>query len=185
VLATDVRVHRVTDAPAGFDARFSALWRRYAYRVSDRPHGVDPLRRHDVLDHRRPLAASAMDDAGQVLEGEHDFAAFCRPRAGATTVRTLMQHRWERDADGYLVGRVVADAFCHSMVRAMVGAVLVVGEGRREPGWVAEVLSGRVRRPDVPVVAAHGLTLEEVRYPPDEELAARAQSTRRRRVLTG
>ena len=185
VLAADVRVHRVVAAPPGFDARFGALWRRYAYRVSDCPHGVDPLRRHDVLDHRRSLEASAMDDAGQVLEGEHDFAAFCRPRAGATTVRTLMEHRWERDADGYLFGRVVADAFCHSMVRAMVGAVLVVGEGRRDPGWVAEVLSGRVRRPDVPVVAAHGLTLEEVRYPPDEELAARAQSTRRRRELTG
>ena len=181
VLPSDVRVHRVATAPVGFDARFSALWRRYAYRVSDRSYGVDPLRRHDVLDHRRALAVEAMDDAGRLLEGEHDFGAFCRPRDGATTVRTLLEHRWSRDQDGYLVGRVVADAFCHNMVRAMVGAVLVVGEGRRDPGWVAEVLSGGVRRPDVPVVAPHGLTLEEVRYPPDEELAGRARTARRRR----
>ena len=183
VLPVDVRVHRVVPAPAGFHARFGALWRRYAYRIGDLPHGIDPLRRHDVLDHRRPLAVDAMDDAGRLLEGERDFAAFCRRRAGATTVRTLLEHRWSRDADGYLVGRIVADAFCHNMVRAMVGAVLVVGEGRREPGWVAEVLSGGVRRPDVTVVAPHGLTLEEVRYPADDELAARAEAVRRRREV--
>lgn len=181
ILPADVRVHRVAVAADGFDARFSALWRRYAYRVSDRPHGVDPLRRHDVLDHRRTLDVTAMDVAGRLLEGEHDFAAYCRSREGGTTVRVLVEHRWARDPDGYLVGRVVADAFCHNMVRAMVGAVLVVGEGRRDPGWVAEVLSGALRRPDVPVVAPHGLTLEEVRYPPDDELAARARVARRRR----
>ena len=181
ILPTDVRVHRVAVAAPGFDARFGALWRRYAYRVSDRPLGVDPLRRHDVLDHRRALDETAMDDAGRLIEGAHDFAAFCRLRPGATTVRNLLEHRWSRDADGYLVGRVVADAFCHNMVRAMVGAVLVVGEGRRAPGWVGEVMAGSVRRPDVPVVAPHGLTLEEVRYPPDEELAARSAATRRRR----
>jgi len=181
VLPADVRVHDLVVAAPGFDARFGALWRRYAYRVSDRPHGVDPLRRHEVLDHRRHLDPAAMDAAGRLLEGEHDFAAFCRRREGATTVRTLLEHRWSRGSDGYLIGRVVADAFCHSMVRAMVGAVLVVGEGRRDPGWVTEVLAGALRRPDVPVVAAHGLTLEEVRYPPDEELAARAQVARQRR----
>jgi tRNA pseudouridine38-40 synthase len=181
VLPDDVRVDRVAPAPSGFHARFGALSRRYAYRVSDRPYGVDPLRRRDVLDHRRALDVAAMDEAGRLLEGERDFAAFCRHRAGATTVRALLEHRWSRDPDGYLVGRVVADAFCHNMVRAMVGAVLVVGEGRREPVWVAEVLTGAERRPDVPVVAPHGLTLEEVRYPPDEELAARADATRRRR----
>ena len=181
VLPADVRVHTVAVAPPGFHARFGALWRRYAYRISDRPHGVDPLRRHDVLDHRRALDVSSMVDAGRLLDGEHDFAAYCRPRHGATTVRTLLEHRWSRDPDGYLVGRVVADAFCHNMVRAMVGAVIGVGEGRRDAGWVAEVLAGGVRRPDVPVAAPHGLTLEEVGYPPDEELAVRAQVVRRRR----
>jgi tRNA pseudouridine38-40 synthase len=181
VLPTDVRVHHSAVAAPGFDARFSALWRCYAYRVSDRPHGVDPLRRHEVLDHRRALDETAMDEAGRLLEGEHDFAAFCRPREGSTTVRTLLEHRWSRDVEGYLVGWLMADAFCHNMVRAMVGAMLVVGEGRRDPGWVAEVLAGGQRRPDVTVVAPHGLTLEEVRYPPDEELVARAEVARRRR----
>lgn len=183
VLPPDVRATAVAVAPPAFDARFAALWRRYAYRVSDRPLGVDPLRRHDVLDHRRALDVTAMDEAAASLEGEHDFGAFCRPREGATTVRTLLEHRWSRDPDGLVVARVVADAFCHNMVRAMVGAVLAVGEGRREQGWAAEVLAAGQRRPDVPVVPPHGLTLEEVRYPPDEELAARAVAARRRREV--
>ena len=180
VLPRDVRVTEVTPAPDGFDARFAALWRRYAYRVSDHPAGVDPLRRHDVVDHRRRLDVAAMDEAAGSLLGEHDFGAFCRPRAGATTVRTLLEHGWAR-VDGLVVATVVADAFCHTMVRALVGAALAVGEGRRPPSWPAEVLAGRVRRPDVQVAPPHGLTLEEVRYPPVEELAARTLAARRRR----
>lgn len=180
VLPRDVRVTDVALAPDGFDARFAALWRRYAYRISDHPAGVDPLRRHDVVDHRRALDVAAMDEAAGALLGTHDFSAFCRPREGATTVRTLLEHGWSR-GDGLVVATVVADAFCHNMVRALVGAALAVGEGRRPPSWPAEVLAGRVRRPDVQVAPAHGLTLEEVRYPPAEELAARATAARRRR----
>jgi tRNA pseudouridine38-40 synthase len=180
VLPRDVRVTEVAPAPDGFDARFAALWRRYAYRVSDHPAGVDPLRRHDVVDHRRRLDVAAMDESAGSLLGEHDFGAFCRPRAGATTVRTLLEHGWAR-VDGLVVATVVADAFCHTMVRALVGAALAVGEGRRPPSWPAEVLAGRVRRPDVQVAPPHGLTLEEVRYPPVEELAARTLAARRRR----
>ena len=180
VLPRDVRVTEVAPAPEGFDARFSALWRRYAYRVSDHPAGVDPLRRRDVVDHRRALDVAAMDEAARSLLGMHDFSAFCRPREGATTVRTLLEHGWAR-ADGLVVATVVADAFCHNMVRALVGAALAVGEGRRPPTWPAEVLAGRVRRPDVQVAPPHGLTLEEVRYPQADELAARAQAARRRR----
>jgi tRNA pseudouridine38-40 synthase len=180
VLPRDVRVTDVAPAPDGFDARFAAVWRRYAYRVSDHPAGVDPLRRHDVVDHRRALDVAAMDEAARALVGTHDFSAFCRPREGATTVRTLLQHDWSR-ADRLVVATIVADAFCHNMVRALAGAVLAVGEGRRPAAWPAEVLAGRVRRPDVQVAPPHGLTLEEVRYPPDDELAARARVARRRR----
>ena len=180
VLPADVRVAAVAPAPAGFDARFGALWRRYAYRLSDDPAGVDPLRRHEVVDHRRPLDVAAMDDAARGLVGEHDFAAFCRPREGATTVRTLVEHTWSRDG-GLVVARVVADAFCHTMVRALVGAALAVGEGRRPTSWPADVLAGRERRPDVQVAPPHGLTLEEVRYPGDADLAARADQARNRR----
>lgn len=180
VLPSDVGLRSVALAAPGFDARFSPLWRRYAYRVSDARYGVDPLRRRDVLHHRRLLDVALMNEASALLVGEHDFAAFCRRREGATTVRTLLELSWERLGD-LVEGRVVADAFCHSMVRALVGALLAVGAGRRPVGWPAAVLAGRERVADVQVVAPHGLTLEEVRYPADDELATRAAATRRRR----
>ena len=178
VLPDDIGVRGVSVAPAGFDARFSPLWRRYAYRVSDDRLGVDPLLRYAVLAHCRPLDVAAMAEAAGPLLGEHDFAAYCRRREGASTVRTLLEFAWGRDGDGLVVARVVADAFCHSMVRALVGASLAVGEGRRDSVWPARVLAGGERVSDVPVAPAHGLTLEEVRYPPDDQLAARAETTR-------
>lgn len=182
VLSPDVRVHRVCVAPEGFDARFSALSRRYAYRVSDAPGGCDPLRRHEVVWHNRPLDPEAMNTAAARLLGEHDFAAFCKKREGATTIRELQRLRWACDDDGLLVATVVADAFCHSMVRALVGALLAVGDGRRPVEWPGQVLTAAVRDSGVHVAPAHGLCLEEVRYPPDEELAARAVATRRVRT---
>jgi tRNA pseudouridine38-40 synthase len=181
VLEHDVRLHRVTEAPAGFDARFSARWRRYAYRIADTAAAVDPLTRRHVLTWPQRLDDSAMQQAARALLGEHDFAAFCRKRAGATTIRTLLDLGWVRQADGVLVGTVRADAFCHNMVRALVGCLVAVGEGRRDAAWAAEVLDGRRRDPAVTVVPAHGLTLEEVDYPADDELAARAAVTRARR----
>jgi tRNA pseudouridine38-40 synthase len=162
VLPADVRVHAVAPAPDGFDARFSALWRRYSYRVCDEEARADPLRRHETLWSFRRLDLAAMNEAAAALLGEHDFAAFCRRRPGATTVRTLRVLDWRRDGDGRAVATVVADAFCHNMVRALVGALLAVGEGRRPPGWPAEVLAAAVRDPAVRVVAPHGLCLDYV-----------------------
>lgn len=184
LLPRDVRVRDVRPAPEGFDARFSALSRRYAYRVADTCWGVDPLRRHDVLWHRQPLDLDAMNVAAARLLGRHDFAAYCRRRQGATTVRALLGLHWHRDDSGLAVATVVAEAFCHSMVRSLVGALLAVGDGRRPVDWPADVLGGGVRLPDVHVVAAQGLTLEEVRYPQDDELLERAAQTRRKRELT-
>ena len=178
VLPADARVHAIGPAADGFDARFSALWRRYSYRVCDDPARADPLRRHETLWSFRRLDLAAMNEAARSLLGEHEFAAFCRPRPGATTVRTLRVLDWRRDGDGLAVATVVADAFCHNMVRALVGALLAVGEGRRAPGWPAGVLAAAVRDPAVRVVAPHGLCLEEVGYPPPAELAARAAETR-------
>jgi tRNA pseudouridine38-40 synthase len=182
VLPADVRVHAVGPAPDGFDARFSALWRRYSYRVCDDPVRADPLRRHETLWSFRRLDLAAMNEAARSLLGEHEFAAFCRRRPGATTIRTLRVLDWRRDGDGLAVAAVVADAFCRNMVRALVGALLAVGEGRRPPGWPAEVLVAAVRDPAVRVVAPHGLCLEEVGYPPPAELAARAAEARNLRV---
>ena len=184
VLPADVRVHAAGPAPDGFDARFSALWRRYSYRVCDDPARADPLRRHETLWSPRRLDLAAMNEAAASLAGEHDFAAFCRRREGATTVRALRVLDWRRDGHGVAVATVVADAFCHNMVRALVGALLAVGEGRRPPGWPAEVLAAAVRDPAVRVVPPHGLCLEEVGYPEPAELAARAAETRQRRTAT-
>jgi tRNA pseudouridine38-40 synthase len=181
-LPPDLRVRSIGVAPDGFDARFSALWRRYAYRVCDDPARADPLRRHDTLWTPRPLDLAVMNEAAALLLGEHDFAAFCRKREGATTVRALRRLEWARDDDGVAVGCVVADAFCHNMVRALVGALLPVGEGSRPVSWPAEVLAATVRDPAVRVVPAHGLSLEEVRYPEPGLLAVRAALTRRVRV---
>ncbi len=180
VLGADVRVRRVAVAPDGFDARFSPRWRRYAYRICD---GVpDPLTRGHVLTWPRLLDTDLMNEAGAHLLGLHDFASFCKHREGATTVRTLLGLSWVRDGD-LLTGTVLADAFCHHMVRSLVGALLAVGEGRRPVTWPGEVLAAAVRDPSVKVVAPHGLTLEEVDYPPDEELGARAGEARARREV--
>jgi tRNA pseudouridine38-40 synthase len=167
-LPWDVRVWDVTRAPAGFNARFSAIWRRYAYRVGDHPGGVDPL-----------------NAAAELLLGEHDFAAYCKKREGATTIRTLIDLHWERTPDGLAVATVRADAFCHNMVRALVGAMILVGDGHRPPGFPGEVLAGRVRHSAVNVVRPHGLTLEEVGYPADDLLAARSREARNKRTLPG
>ena len=161
LLPPDVRVRRVSVAPDGFDARFSALSRTYRYRVADGPEHADPLRRHDVLTWR-PLDLALLRAACPPLLGEHDFAAFCKQREGATTIRTLTDLMWTREPDGLLVAHVRADAFCHSMVRSLVGCLLAVGDGRRDAAWAGEVLRAGVRDPAVAVVHAHGLTLEEV-----------------------
>ena len=185
ILSQDVRVLGSHTAPAGFDARFSASWRRYAYRVADAAHLVDPLARRMVLAYPRPLDLAAMNEAAALLTGEHDFAAFCRRRRGATTIRTLHELSWTRDANGLAVTLVRADAFCHNMVRSLVGCLLAVGERRKEPLWAGEVLKKGERDPGVTVARAHGLTLEEVAYPADDQLAAHAKAARHMRELPG
>jgi tRNA pseudouridine38-40 synthase len=179
LLPPDVLVRAIRPAAAGFDARFSALWRRYSYRVCDDPAAADPLRRHETLWYPRTLDVDRMNAAAGVCLGVHDFAAFCRRRDGATTVRELLQLGWERPCPGVAVATVTADAFCHNMVRALTGAMLSVGDGTRDAGWLTGILAAAVRDPAVRVVAPHGLCLEEVRYPADGELSARAQATRR------
>jgi len=177
LLPPDVRVRRTALAADGFDARFSALARTYRYRLADGPEAVDPLRR-DVLDWPRPLDLAALQATAPAMLGEHDFAAYCKRREGASTVRALLELSWERGVDGLLVMTIRADAFCHSMVRSVVGAMLAVGEGRRAPAWPAGLLDRRERATDVAVAPPHGLTLEAVAYPPDDELLSRQAVTR-------
>ena len=183
-LPPDVRVLDVRPAPPGFDARFSASRRHYVYRVCDRPWAADPLRRKDTVTWPRPLDVPALNESAAHLLGEHDFAAFCRRREGATTIRELQQLTWTRAADGVLAAAVSADAFCHSMVRSLVGALLAVGEGRKPVDWPASLLTAESRASSVTVAPAHGLTLVAVDYPPDDQLAKRAALTRNVRTAT-
>jgi tRNA pseudouridine38-40 synthase len=182
ILPADVRVFRATRVPDEFDARFSALRRHYAYRVADAPFGADPLRRLDTISWPRPLSLAALSEASELLLGEHDFCAFCKRREGATTIRELQRLTWTRGEDGVLTAAVSADAFCHSMVRSLVGALLAVGEGRKPVDWPASLLRSTERASSVSVAPPHGLTLVRVDYPADQDLAARAAITRSVRV---
>lgn len=179
----DVTVRRTAIAADGFDARFSAVWRRYAYRVADRVTGYDPLDRVRTTWVPARLDVDAMDAAARSLIGLHDFAAYCKWRDGATTIRTLLEFDWRRRDDGILEANVKADAFCHSMVRALVGACVAVGEGRISTDDVARIRDEGVRTSETKVLAARGLTLTEVGYPADDQLAGRAEQTRARRTL--
>ena len=182
LMPPDARVRAVTRVPATFDARFSATFRRYEYRVSDAPWGPEPLRRHDTLGWVRPLDLDRLRAAAAGLIGVHDFAAYCKRKEHATTVRAITRLDWRRAADGVAVATVEADAFCQAMVRGLVGAMLTVGDGRRDPDWPAGLLSLRERSSEVTVAPAHGLTLVAVGYPAESQYAQRADTTRRLRA---
>jgi tRNA pseudouridine38-40 synthase len=176
-LPADVRVLDIVRAPDGFDARFSALRRHYEYRLSTAPYGVEPDLARYVTPWMRPLDLEAMVEASRHLVGLHDFAAFCRHRDGATTIRDLQRLDWTRDA-ARVTARVTADAFCWSMVRSLVGALLAVGEGRREPAWCATLLTAAGRSSEFAAAPARGLSLVHVDYPADDQLLARTEVTR-------
>jgi tRNA pseudouridine38-40 synthase len=182
LMPPDARVRAVTAVPDAFDARFSATFRRYEYRVEDTVWGPEPLRRHDTLGWGRPLDIDRLRLAAAGLVGEHDFAAYCKRKDRATTVRAVTRLDWRRDPDGVAVATVQADAFCQAMVRSLVGGMLAVGDGRREPSWPASLLSLRDRASEVAVAPAHGLTLVAVGYPDEVDYARRAEQTRRLRA---
>ena len=184
VLPDDIVVSRLAPAPSGFHARFSAMWRRYAYRISDGTIGFDPLLRHTVTRVPDRLDLAVMNDAAvEILLGFQDFGAFCKRKAGGTSIRTLLELEGRRTEAGILEFTVRADAFCHSMVRSLVGALVAVGSGRRDRAWLAAVTRAAARDPTVRVMPPGGLTLEEVRYPEDDQLGARALETRATREL--
>jgi tRNA pseudouridine38-40 synthase len=176
-LPADVRVLDIARAPAGFDARFSALRRHYVYRLSTAPYGVAPQQARYITAWPRDLDVEAMSAASRELMGLHDFAAFCRHRERATTIRDLQRLDFSREGD-LITAHVTADAFCWQMVRSLVGALLAVGEHRRSPAWCRELLTATKRSSDFAAAPAQGLTLAQVDYPPDDELAARILITR-------
>jgi tRNA pseudouridine38-40 synthase len=181
ILDEDVRINQIQIAPTAFHARFSALRRYYEYRILDENKVIPPLARFNTASWYRPLDVDQMNHASALLLGTHDFAAFCKFREGATTIRTLETYQWRRDRDGYLVGDVVADAFCYSMVRNLVGAIVCVADGRKESNWISTLLENKERVSDSLVFPARGLSLYKVDYPDDAELLERAAKTVARR----
>lgn len=183
--ASDITIHRITKVPSAFDARFSALRRRYEYRVRDARARRDPLTARFTVDVPRALDLQVMRRASESLLGLDDFTSFCKAREGATAVRTLLDFSWRETEDGAYAARIEADAFCHSMVRALIGGVTAVGSGRIDAAQLLEIKEARQRSNRFAVMPAHGLSLEEIVYPPADELAARAEQTRARRPEFG
>ena len=181
MLTEEIRIKSISLAPSYFHARFSALRRTYIYKIADGQRQIDPLKRFDIVSWYRHLDLSRLNEASSRLLGEHDFATFCKPGGSGTTIRTLEKFSWERLGDGTLLATVAADAFCYSMVRNVVGAVVCVGEGRFEPEWVSALLQNKTRVSESMVFPARGLTLVGVDYPSDSELQGRASITIRRR----
>ena len=187
LLPADIRVHSCAFAPAGFDARFSALRRHYIYRVTTNPAGALPTRTRDTTEWPNEVEINALQEAADVLIGLHDFAAFCKAKPHATTIRDLESFTWHdisTEAEPNLYeARLSADAFCWSMVRSLVGCCLAVGQGRRNTDFPGLMLQEKKRSSKIPVAAAKGLSLVAVDYPEAEELAARAEKTRDKRSL--
>ena len=181
ILDEDVRINKIEIAPPAFHARFSALRRYYEYRILDENKVIQPLVRLNTASWYRPLDVDVMNQASALLLGTHDYAAFCKFREGGTTIRTLETYQWRRDHEGYLVADVVADAFCYSMVRNLVGAIVCVADGRKDPEWITTLLENKERVSDSLVFPARGLTLYKVDYPDAAELLERAKKTVARR----
>jgi len=181
ILDEDIRINQIQVAPPAFHARFSALRRYYEYRILDENKVIPPLARFDTEPWYRPLDVDVMNQASALLLGTHNFAAFCKFRDGATTIRTLERYSWRRDNQGFLIGDVVADAFCYSMVRNLVGAIVCVADGRKDASWITTLLEDKERVSDSLVFPGRGLTLYKVDYPTDPELLERAAKTIARR----
>ena len=181
ILDQDIRINQITIAPPAFHARFSALRRYYEYRILDENKVIPPLARFNTESWYRPLDVNVMNQASDLLLGTHDYAAFCKFREGATTIRTLERYSWRRDDQGVLIADVVADAFCYSMVRNLVGAIVCVADGRKDASWISTLLENKERVSDSLVFPARGLSLYKVDYPDDAELLERAAKTIARR----
>jgi tRNA pseudouridine38-40 synthase len=165
MMGPEVVVASVVKAVDDFSARFSARWRRYRYLILN-ARLADPLNRHYCWHVVEPLDLSAMNDAAGRLVGEHDFASFCRvPESGSTT-RRVLSAEWTLEAEmaEMTVFTIAANAFCHQMVRSIVGFMVDVGKGRRQPDEIKAVLAARDRSKASNMAPPHGLILWEVGY---------------------
>jgi len=183
LLPTDVAILKVSKAPKGFDARFSSIGRSYVYAIADANCKPNPKQTRYTLTVSKELSLEKMSAAGKKLLGLRDFGAFCKPRPGATTIRNLRKLALKRSGDGRILIEVSADAFCHNMVRALVGALIAAGEGRITPTELSKIQQEAKRTSAFKVVGPQGLTLTKISYPPVKDLAKQAEKARNTRSL--
>jgi len=162
LLGPEIAVRSIEPAPDDFSARFSATWRRYRYLIDMRP-SADPLTRGFVWHVGRMLDVTAMTSAANAFVGEHDFSSFCRSVEGRSNVRRVMELTLA-DHDGLVTIWVRANAFCHQMVRSIVGYLYDVGRGFSDGELVEDVIAARDRSRVATVAPPHGLTLWAVGY---------------------
>ena len=162
LVGPEIAVMAVTEVDAGFNARFSAIWRRYRYSLDTGP-APDPLHRGFVWHVGPRLDQAAMDETAAQFVGEHDFGAFCRAVEGKSNVRRVDEAKWE-PAPNRLHFWIEANAFCHQMVRSLVGLCYDVGRGFTPVGSVADIIDSRDRSRVATVAPPHGLILWEVGY---------------------
>ena len=183
ILTDEIRIHSVEQAPDGFHARFGALRRHYVYKIKDGNGLITPTSRLDIAPWYRDLDIDLMNQAAATLIGENDFFSYARFRENATTVRDLQRFEFERDANGLILAHVTADAFLYNMVRALIGTMVYIGEGRFPTTWAREILDKKERPSDSVVFPAKGLTFVGVDYPADSELKSRIQKTLQHRTV--
>jgi tRNA pseudouridine38-40 synthase len=164
MLGPEVVVRECDLVDGSFDARHSAIWRRYRYTILNRPV-PDPFRDRFALWVAEPLDLRSMRAAADPFVGEHDFTSFCRRGPeGSSPTRRVLESRFEDHGDGVLVYEIRANAFCWQMVRSIVGTLVEVGRGKRTPGDMLAVIRARERAAAGQLAPAKGLCLWEVGY---------------------
>lgn len=161
IVGPEVSVMGASVAPDRFNARFSATWRRYRYRLDPRP-SPDPLSRHIAWHVGGGLDVAAMAATASVFVGEHDFSSFCRSVEGKSNVRRVTEVSVEES--DFIDLWMQANAFCHQMVRSIVGYLYDVGRGFSDGAAVREVIEARDRSAVATVAPPHGLVLWDVGY---------------------
>jgi tRNA pseudouridine38-40 synthase len=183
LLPKDVSILKIAKASKGFDARFSSTGRSYTYAIADSLTSPNPKTARYTLQIAQELSVEKMNLAAKKLLGLKDFGAFCKPREGATTIRELRTLSVKRVRDGRVVVEVSADAFCHNMVRSLVGALIAVGQERLTASELSAIQKQAKRTSQFKVVGPEGLSLSKISYPPAKDLAKQAEKARNMRSL--
>lgn len=165
-LGETVNVFRAEIAPAGFDARHSATWRRYRYDI-DCSGRAEPAQSSAVWVLEADLDVAVMRLGADPLVGEHNFAAFCRQPDGeeGPIMRRVIEATFRPHDHGRVSFEIAANAFCHQMVRSIVGVLVAIGRGKAKPPDVVAMLRSGSRQGAPTIAPAKGLTLISVGYP--------------------